>query len=201
MMTPDPAELERQHLADLLEAMMRCAFFSDRLSSGIPWPLTGNLLESRRNDFELFDKLAAFNERFSKLQDSAAATMRHATLLSGEKTTTFLEVLVFFEKVGVVTAQGVLDRGRAHYVGPCAHAVERAAKDRGVERSGLHQRKERDPYCAALYEAREELRRAGILGTRVFRGYGGSGYRNDQAVYCRSRKRGPKARPTGDALD
>jgi hypothetical protein len=36
MMTPDPAELERQHLADLLEAMMRCAFFSDRLSSGIP---------------------------------------------------------------------------------------------------------------------------------------------------------------------
>jgi hypothetical protein len=26
MMTPDPAELERQHLADLLEAMMRCAF-------------------------------------------------------------------------------------------------------------------------------------------------------------------------------
>jgi hypothetical protein len=102
MMIPDPVELERQHLADLLEAMMRCAFFSDRLSSGIPWPLTGNLLESRRNDFELFDKLAAFNERFSKLQDSAAATMRHATLLSGEKTTTFLEVLGFFEKVGVV---------------------------------------------------------------------------------------------------
>ena len=101
----------------------------------------------------------------------------------------------------VGAAQGVLDRGRAHHGGPCAHAVERAAKDRGVERSGLHQRKERDPYCAALYEAREELRRAGILGTRVFRGYGGSGYRNDQAVYCRSRKRGPKARPTGDALD
>ena len=60
MMIPDPAELERRHLADLLEAMMRCAFFSDRLSSGIPWPFTGNLLESRRNDFELFDKLAAF---------------------------------------------------------------------------------------------------------------------------------------------
>ncbi len=43
-------------------------------------------------------------------------------------------------------------------------------KDHGVERGGLHQRKERDPYSAALYEAREELRRAGILGTRVFRG-------------------------------
>ena len=98
-------------------------------------------------------------------------------------------------------AQRVLDRGRAHHGGPCAHAVERAAKDRGVERSGLHQREERDPYCAALYEAREELRRAGILGTRVFCGYGGTGYRNDQAVYSRPRKRRPKARPTGDALD
>ena len=101
----------------------------------------------------------------------------------------------------VGAAQGVLDRGRAHYVGPCAHAVERAAKDRGVERSGLHQRKERDPYCAALYEAREELRRAGILGTRVVRRHGGAGYRDDQAVYRRPGKRGPKARPTGDALD
>ena len=64
MMIPDPVELERQHLADLLEAILRCAFFSDRLSSGIPWPLTGNLLESRRNDFELFDKLAAFMRDF-----------------------------------------------------------------------------------------------------------------------------------------
>jgi len=79
MMTPDPAEWDRQNLADLLEGMMRCAFFSDRLSSVIPWPLTGNLLESRCNDFDLLDKLAAFNERFSKLQDSAAAAMRHAT--------------------------------------------------------------------------------------------------------------------------
>ncbi len=30
---------------------------------------------------------------------------------------------------------------------------------------------------------------------------GGAGYQNDQAVYCRSRKRGPKVRPAGDALD
>lgn len=102
MIPSDPAELERQHLANLLEAMRRCAFFSHRLSLAIPQPLTGNLLESRCSDFDLSDKLAAFNERFSKLQDSTAAAMRHATLLSGEKTTTFLEVLVFFEKVGVV---------------------------------------------------------------------------------------------------
>lgn len=102
MISPDPVELERQHLADLLEALMRCAFFSHSLSSRIPWPLTGELLETRCKDVDLSDKLAAFNERFSKLQDLAAATMRHACLLSGEKTTTFLEVLVFFEKVGVV---------------------------------------------------------------------------------------------------
>lgn len=102
MRTPAPAELERQHLADLLEAKRRCAFFSYRLSSAIPQPLTGNLLESRCDDFDLSDKLAAFNERFSKLQDSTAAAMRHATLLSAEKTTTFLEVLGFLEKVGVV---------------------------------------------------------------------------------------------------
>ena len=102
MMTPDPVELERQYLADLLEALTRCAFFSHSLSSRIPWPLTGELLETRCKDVDLSDKLAAFNERFSKLQDIAAATMRHASLLSGEKTTTFLEVLSFFEKVGVV---------------------------------------------------------------------------------------------------
>lgn len=52
MITSDPAELERRHLADLLEAMRRCAFFSLRLSSAIPLPLTGNLLESRCNDFD-----------------------------------------------------------------------------------------------------------------------------------------------------
>ena len=101
----------------------------------------------------------------------------------------------------VGAAQGVLDRGRAHHGGPCAHAFECAAEDRGVERGRLHQRKERDSYRPAFYEAREELRRAGVLGTRVFCGYGGTGYRNDQAVYSRPRKRGPKARPTGDALD
>ena len=101
-MTADPAELERQHLADLLEALMRCAFFSDSLFSRIPWPLTSELLESRCKDVDLSDKLAAFNERFSKLQDLAAATMRHASLLSGQKTMTFLEVLGFFEEVGVV---------------------------------------------------------------------------------------------------
>jgi hypothetical protein len=101
-MTADPAELERQHLADLLEAMRRCAFFSHRLAQSIPWPLTANFLDSHCSDLELSDKLAAFNERFSKLQDSAAVAMRHAALLSGEKATTFLEVLGFFEKIGVV---------------------------------------------------------------------------------------------------
>ena len=81
-MTPDPADLERQHLADLLEGLMRSAFFSDRLSSGIPWPLTGKLLESRCNDLDLFDKLAAFNERF--FQIAGFSSSRNETCLTFE---------------------------------------------------------------------------------------------------------------------
>lgn len=80
------------------------------------------------------------------------------------------------------SAQRVLDRGRAYHAGPCAHAIECATEVRGVERGMLHQRKERAPYRSAFYEAGEELRRAGVLGTRVFCRYGGSRYRNDQAV-------------------
>ena len=60
MIEPDPIELERQHLTDLLEAVERCAFFCDHLVSSIPFPLTANLLESRCRDLDLFDKLAAF---------------------------------------------------------------------------------------------------------------------------------------------
>lgn len=98
-------------------------------------------------------------------------------------------------------AQGLLDRGRAYNGGPCAYVIERAAEDSGVERCGVHQRKKCDSYRATLPEAREELRRADVLGTRVFCGHGWAGYRNDQAVYSRPRERGPKARPTRDALD
>ncbi len=36
------------------------------------------------------------------------------------------------------SAQRVSDRGRAYHTGPCAHAFERAAKYRGIERSGLY---------------------------------------------------------------
>lgn len=95
----------------------------------------------------------------------------------------------------------MLDRGRAYHAGPCAYVAECATKDSGIERGGVYQRKKRDPYRTTLSEAREELRRAGVLGTRVFCGHGRAGYRNDQAVYSRARKRGPKDRPTGDALD
>jgi hypothetical protein len=42
----------------------------------------------------------------------------------------------------------------------------------------LTKQTDRKTALAALYDAREELRRSGILGTRVFRGYGGAGYRN-----------------------
>ena len=99
-------------------------------------------------------------------------------------------------------AQRVLDRGRAYHGGPCAYAVECTADDRGIEHRGLHQRKERDPYRSAFYEAREELRRAGVLGTRHFVDTVGRDTETIRRyIHSRPRKKGPKARPAGDALD
>jgi uncharacterized protein with HEPN domain len=101
-MNPEPFELGKRHLADLLEALQRCAYFIDHLENKIPWPLDGSVLHERCKDSELFDQLAAFNERFSKLQDTSSAAMRHGAVMVGEKTEMFLSVLAFFEKVGVI---------------------------------------------------------------------------------------------------
>lgn len=46
--------------------------------------------------------LSAVNERFSKLQDSLGAAMRHGAILSGESADVFLKVLSFYEKIGVI---------------------------------------------------------------------------------------------------
>jgi len=48
--------------------------------------------------------MAAFNERFAKLQDTLGAAMRHAALLMGETTSPFLRVLTLFEKLGVIAS-------------------------------------------------------------------------------------------------
>ncbi len=94
--------VEREHLANLLEAVQRCAHFLHASSSKVTWPLGGNDLKKRQKDLALFEALAAFNERFAKLQDTLGAAMRHSALLMSETNTPFLKVLALFEKLGVV---------------------------------------------------------------------------------------------------
>lgn len=93
---------EKAHLGRLLEAVQRCVYFLDAARSKLPWPLIGDALERRKKDDALFESLSAFNERFAKLQDTLAAAMRHACVLSGEPADSFLKVLAYFEKQGVV---------------------------------------------------------------------------------------------------
>jgi hypothetical protein len=95
-------QAEREHLSNLLEAAQRCSFFLHASSSKVLWPLNGSDLKQRQKDEELFESLAAFNERFAKLQDTLGAAMRHSALLMGENTTPFLKVLSLFEKLGVI---------------------------------------------------------------------------------------------------
>jgi len=101
-MTTRPLELERQHLAGLLEAIQRCVYFLDGSRARLHWPLKPAELAMRRKDLGLFEALAAMNERFAKLQDTLGAAMRHAFLLSGESGETILKVLAFYEKAGVL---------------------------------------------------------------------------------------------------
>jgi hypothetical protein len=98
----DSLRAEREHLANLLEALQRCAFFLDSAATAVEWPVAGPGLKLRQKDESLFQALAAFNERFSKMQDTMAAAMRHSALLMGEATTPFLRVLAFFEKLRVI---------------------------------------------------------------------------------------------------
>lgn len=91
-------DAERQYLSSLLEAIQRCVYFLHASDSKIAWPLDSETLQCRKKDQALFESLAAINERFSKLQDTLAAAMRHAALLMGEPTDSFLKVLSFYEK-------------------------------------------------------------------------------------------------------
>lgn len=93
---------EKLHLAELLEAIQRCVYFLDASSRKLTWPLTKEGLETRKKDVALFEAMAAINERFAKLQDTLGAAMRHACILAGEPTDSFLKVLSFYEKVGVL---------------------------------------------------------------------------------------------------
>ncbi|MEO5341730.1 MAG: hypothetical protein H7842_00070 [Gammaproteobacteria bacterium SHHR-1] len=95
-------EAEKTHLAQLLEAIQRCTYYLHATTTRLEWPLEGQTLEFRKKDSVLFEALAAFNERFAKLQDTLGAAMRHASLLLGESTESFLKVLAYYEKAGVV---------------------------------------------------------------------------------------------------
>lgn len=93
---------QKDHLARLLEAVERCVHFLLAVERKLPWPLDGARLQRRKTDELLFERLAAYNERFAKLQDTLGAAMRHACLLAGEDAQRFLKVLAHFEKVGVL---------------------------------------------------------------------------------------------------
>jgi len=93
---------EKQHLSGLLEAIQRCAFFLHAAQSQTPATISPGWLESRKKEIHVFANLSAVNERFAKLQDTLGSAMRRAALLAGERTDTFLRVLAFYEKVGVI---------------------------------------------------------------------------------------------------
>lgn len=93
---------QRQHLAGLLLAIQRCAYFLHASDARMAWPMDGPGLEARKKDLGLFEALAAVNERFAKLQDTLGSAMRHSLVLSGEQADSFLKVLALFEKWGVV---------------------------------------------------------------------------------------------------
>lgn len=97
-------EQERCHLAELIEAVQRCVYFLDAADCALTWPLDKIILEQHKKDKVLFGTLAAFNERFAKLQDTLGAAMRHAAILLGESSDTFLKVLAFYEKIGVISS-------------------------------------------------------------------------------------------------
>jgi len=104
MNAPDPLTAGRVHLAGLIEAVERCVYFLNALVAKVPAPLQAEVLQQRRKDQLLFETLAATNERFAKLQDVLSSAFRHAALLAGEKTDSFLEILAFFEKAGVLSS-------------------------------------------------------------------------------------------------
>lgn len=97
-------EESRGHLADLLEAAQRCAWYLRAGSGKMNWPLTGAELAQRSRDLEFYERLAALNERFGKLQDLLATTMRHLCELSGENTESFLRVAAFCHKAAILSS-------------------------------------------------------------------------------------------------
>lgn len=118
-------EESRRHLGDLLEACQRCAWHLNATAARVAWPLTALQLAQRQMDLGLFEPLAAMNERFAKLQDLLGTTMRHLCELCGERTDSFLRVLAFCEK------SGIIESTEAWHV--CRSLRNRAAHDYGTD--------------------------------------------------------------------
>lgn len=95
-------DARRDYLARLLVAIQRCVFYLDASGNKLSWPIRSEELRLRRKQVDYFESLSALNERFAKLQDVMGSAMRHACLLAGESTESFLRVLVFYEKIGVL---------------------------------------------------------------------------------------------------
>lgn len=118
-------EESRGHLGDLIEACQRCAWHLNATAARVEWPVTATTLSQRQMDLGLFEPLAAVNERFAKLQDLLGTTMRHLCELCGERTDTFLRVLAFCEKTGIIESA---DAWHA-----CRSLRNRAAHDYGTD--------------------------------------------------------------------
>ncbi|HRQ56858.1 MAG TPA: hypothetical protein PLN31_05520 [Azoarcus taiwanensis] len=112
-MSRDLLEVERTYLANLLEAIQRCAYFLHESEQKLEWPLVGEYLAANKKNVALFETLAALNERFARLQDTLAAAMRHSALLMSEPTDSFLKILALFEKLGVIESTADWQRSRA----------------------------------------------------------------------------------------
>ena len=84
MNTKSLLSAQKQHLAGLLEAIQRCVYFLHASDASIEWPLTGAYLSDSKKNNDLFEAIAAINERFAKLQDTLGSAMRHSLVLSGE---------------------------------------------------------------------------------------------------------------------
>ena len=72
-------------------------------------------------------------------------------------------------------AQGIEDSGRAHDGRPRTHVHQHSTEVRGIECSGIFERKECDPDCTEVLRATEKLHGRALLGKRVFRFNGRAG--------------------------
>lgn len=97
-----PLEDMRLNLSSLLESCQRSAWYLLASSDRMRWPVTEKDLAEREMDLEFYERLAAINERFGKLQDLLGTSMRNLCLLAGENADTFLRVLSFCAKVGII---------------------------------------------------------------------------------------------------